>query len=68
METMTTIKTIQTKHSSLPGVDFNRLDFGKHVSDHMLVADYYHGEWTDTKIVPFANLLPCIMDKPYLKE
>ena len=56
MEIMTTIKIIRTKNSSRPGVDFDRLGFGKHVSDHMLVADFYHGEWNEPKIVPFANL------------
>jgi branched-chain amino acid aminotransferase len=56
METMTTIKVIRTKHSSRPGVNFDRLGFGTHVSDHMLVADFYHGEWNEAKIVPFANL------------
>jgi len=56
METMAAIKVIQTKHSSLPGIDFDHLDFGKHVSDHMLVDDFYHGQWNETKIVPFANL------------
>lgn len=56
METLTGIKVIRTKHSSLPGVDFDRLGFGKQVSDHMLVADFYHGVWSEPKIVPFANL------------
>ena len=56
METMTSIKVIRTKHSSRPGVNFDRLGFGTHVSDHMLVADFYHGEWNEPKIVPFANL------------
>src|SRR6187549_3597255 len=56
METMTAIKVFKTKHSSLPGIDFDRIDFGKYVSDHMLVADFYHGQWNEAKIVPFANL------------
>ena len=56
METMTAIKVVHNKHSSLPGIDFSHLDFGKHVSDHMLVADFYHGQWSEAKIVPFANL------------
>jgi branched-chain amino acid aminotransferase len=56
METLTGIKVIKTKHSSLPGIDFDRLGFGKQVSDHMLVADFYQGEWNEVKVVPFANL------------
>jgi branched-chain amino acid aminotransferase len=56
METMTDIKLIKTKHSKLAEVDFNQLEFGKHISDHMLVADFYQGEWNAAQIVPFGNL------------
>jgi len=37
-------------------VDFDHLEFGKHVSDHMLVCDYYDGEWHQPQITPYANL------------
>ena len=37
-------------------VDFNNLPFGKHVSDHMFVADYINGEWTNLQIMPYGNL------------
>lgn len=30
--------------------------FGKFYSDHMFVAEYENGEWSDCKIVPFDNL------------
>lgn len=56
METMTGIKITRTKHSKMKDVDFNHLEFGKYTSDHMLVADYYHGQWSEPQIVPFANL------------
>ena len=56
METMTEIKVTRTKHSKLAEVDFNHLDFGKFTSDHMLVADFFQGEWGTPQIVPFANL------------
>ncbi len=56
METMTGIKVTQTKKSKLAEVDFNHLEFGKYTSDHMLVTDFYHGQWGDPQIVPFANL------------
>ena len=56
METMTDIKITRTKHSKLGEVDFNHLEFGKYTSDHMLVADFFHGEWSSPQIVPFANL------------
>lgn len=56
METITEIKTIKTKNSKLSEVDFNHLEFGKYTSDHMLVADFYNGQWSEAQIVPFANL------------
>jgi len=56
METMTDIKVTKTKHSKLSEVDFNNLEFGRYTSDHMLVADFFHGEWGSPQIVPFANL------------
>jgi branched-chain amino acid aminotransferase len=57
METTTTgIRIIKTKHSGLAEVDFNHLEFGRYISDHMLVADFYHGVWKEPQIIPFANL------------
>lgn len=56
MEIVTGIKVIKTKHSKLPEVDFNRLEFGNHFSDHMLIADCLDGKWNEPEIVPFANL------------
>lgn len=53
---MTGIKITMTKHSKLKEVDFNHLEFGKYTSDHMLVADFYHGQWSEAQVVPFANL------------
>src|ERR1700730_6693418 len=56
METMSSIGLNKTRHSRLPEVDFNNLEFGKHISDHMLVADFADGEWDRPQLVPFANL------------
>jgi branched-chain amino acid aminotransferase len=42
--------------SRLPGIDFNNLGFGAHISDHMLMVDYKDGQWQEPKIVPFGNL------------
>ena len=44
-----------TTNSRLSQVDFNDLKFGKILSDHMLVADYIDGAWTDVKIVPYGD-------------
>ncbi len=42
--------------SRIKEVDFDNLVFGKHYSDHMFVADYIDGQWTNLEIVPYANL------------
>jgi branched-chain amino acid aminotransferase len=46
----------KTKHSTIKEVDFENLEFGKYISDHMLVCDYIDGEWQMPQILPFANL------------
>ena len=43
------------KTSKIDTVDFSNLPFGKVFSDHMFVADYIHGEWTNLQIIPFQN-------------
>jgi len=45
-----------TSHSKIHEVDFDNLEFGKYVSDHMLLCDYANGEWQVPQIVPYANL------------
>lgn len=56
MELLTEISVRRTQHSRLPGVDFQNLEFGKYVADHMLVMDFDHGQWEKPVIVPFSNL------------
>lgn len=56
MELLTDIKVKKTSHSKVHEVNFNELEFGKYVADHMLVCDYANGEWNQPMIVPFANL------------
>ena len=51
-----TINIEKTAHSRLSGIDFEKVQFGKTFSDHMLVADYYDGAWQDFKIMPFQNI------------
>src|SRR5271154_2479278 len=43
------------KSSGLGEIDFEKLHFGKHFSDHMFVADYHDGDWHDCRIIPFAD-------------
>lgn len=46
----------KAKHTGIKEVDFNNLEFGKHVADHMLICDYIDGEWQLPQILPFSNL------------
>src|SRR6476659_6670915 len=51
----------KTAHSKIHEVDFDNLEFGKYVSDHMFVCDYDSRDsssvgWQSPQIVPFANL------------
>lgn len=56
MELTTSIAIRKTLHSKIHHVDFDNLEFGRYVADHMLVCDYANGEWHSPAIVPFANL------------
>jgi branched-chain amino acid aminotransferase len=56
MELVSGISVRKTKYSRAGQVDFDNLEFGKYVSDHMLIADYAHGHWQQPQIVPYANL------------
>lgn len=50
------IQITETQASKLPEIDFDNLAFGKTFSDHMFIADYKNGEWTDLRITPYQNL------------
>jgi branched-chain amino acid aminotransferase len=39
--------------SALQTIKLENLPFGKHFTDHMLVADYSEGSWKDVRIVPY---------------
>jgi branched-chain amino acid aminotransferase len=51
------ITVSKTENSRLPGVDFDKIPFGRTFSDHMFVADYIDGEWTNLQIVPFGEFM-----------
>jgi branched-chain amino acid aminotransferase len=54
---LTTSFSIQpTRQSRIGEVDFDHLEFGKYVADHMLVCDYANGSWDTPRIVPFGDL------------
>jgi len=50
------IKVTKTTESKLPQVDFNNIPFGTVYSDHMFVADFIDGEWTNLEIKPFGPI------------
>ena len=57
MATLTSSVTVErTKESKIGSVDFKNLEFGNHLSDHMLVADYEKGQWNAARVVPFADI------------
>jgi branched-chain amino acid aminotransferase len=56
MELLANITVRKTSHSKWYEVDFDQLEFGKYISDHMLICDYANNEWQHPQIVPFANL------------
>lgn len=35
----------KTTRSTISEVDFTNLEFGKHMADHMLIADFRNGQW-----------------------
>lgn len=58
MTTMTTPFAIKrTPKSRLSEVDFNNLEFGKYLSDHMLMVDFVNGKWQEPTIIPFGDIL-----------
>ena len=57
MTTLTSpIPVERIKESRIHEVDFKNLEFGNHLSDHMLVADYAKGQWEDARVVPFGDI------------
>ena len=46
----------KTAESNLSKLDTSRLPFGKTFSDHMFVADYANGAWTNYRIEPYGKL------------
>ncbi len=49
------IKVTKTENSRLEHVDFNNLQFGRTFSDHMFVAEYENGKWSNFEIRPYGD-------------
>lgn len=50
------ITITQAAQSRLAQTDLSNPVFGKVYADHMFIADYKNGEWTDLRIVPYGDL------------
>ncbi len=50
------INTSLADASRISELDQNNIQFGKLYADHMFVADYRHGQWTDCRIVPYQRM------------
>jgi len=50
------------KQSRIGEIDFSNLQFGKVMSDHMLIAHYADGKWSQPHIAPYGpiDLMPAI--------
>lgn len=56
MEILADMTIQKIRKSKIQEVDFENLEFGKYISDHMLVCDYEYGHWNTPHIVPVGNL------------
>ncbi len=56
MQTTLDIQIQKTLNSRISEVDFNNIPFGKIFSDHMFLADYKDGEWSNPRIEPYRDL------------
>lgn len=46
----------KVRQSRLPEVDFTNIPFGKIYTDHMFMADYRNGDWSNLRIVPYGHM------------
>ncbi|WP_285010405.1 branched-chain amino acid aminotransferase [Pedobacter faecalis] len=50
------ITITQADQSRLTGTDFSQLPFGKVFSDHMFIAEYKDGEWSNLQVLPYGPI------------
>jgi branched-chain amino acid aminotransferase len=46
----------KVKQSRLPEVDFTNIPFGKIYTDHMFMADFRDGDWSNLRIIPYGYM------------
>lgn len=50
------IKVQRSEQPRVEHFDFSNMPFGKHYTDHMFMADYRDGAWTNLRIVPYGKI------------
>jgi branched-chain amino acid aminotransferase len=50
------IEVQKTTKSRLSEVDFNNIPFGKVFADHMFLADFKKGDWSNGRVVPYGYM------------
>lgn len=50
------MKIQKTNASKLQDTNLQEVQFGKTITDHMVIAKYSHGAWGEPEIVPYQNL------------
>jgi len=53
---MSNINISKVSQSKIDQLDFDNIPFGQTFSDHMYVADFIDGKWTNHSIIPFGDL------------
>ena len=57
MEITLSIPVKRSSTTRINEVDFEQLEFGKYIADHMFVCDYENGGWQSPQVVPYADML-----------
>ncbi len=50
------IRIQKTESSRLSSIDWDNLQFGRLFSDHMFMADYVDGAWTNLLVLPYGDI------------
>lgn len=50
------MKITKVETSRLQDIDLNEVQFGKTMTDHMVVSHFKNGTWSEPEIVPYQNL------------
>ncbi len=51
------IKVDKVQSSRIKEVDFSNIPFGREFADHMFLADYANGQWSDFRIEPYVKMM-----------